>query len=371
MINDIIEYNKNRNKNLLKIKYKLLCESPFRFFRGTNHLFYNDIPPDSFLLDKNSPTTIQCGDLHLENFGTFKAENRLIYFDMNDFDESFVGPILLDITRLSTSVFLAKDIIGIDYKEANKLIKILLKSYKLYLSNGLIRSIEKDSSRGSIKLLMSELSKRKRKKFIDNRIIKNKIKLTDKIFKCGLKIKNKLKQKFKNDFDILDVSIRVAGTGSIGVERYMMLIKRNHKKYLIDMKESSPSSFTGKFIFKNNSDKLITLQKYTQSNSPDFLKEVFFNGKWFTIKELQPTNDKLNLCNIPKNKLVSLMEDIGSIVAFNNHRSSGKMGTSSSDELMNFGKQLDINNIIGYSQNYYKKVLVYHKEWVKNYTEKI
>ncbi len=32
-----------------------------------------------------SPNTWICGDLHLENFGSYKANNKLVYFDLNDF----------------------------------------------------------------------------------------------------------------------------------------------------------------------------------------------------------------------------------------------------------------------------------------------
>ena len=84
IIKRIKKFNKNREPELLKLKYEALAESPFRFFRGTCHLFYEDLPQKSFIL--NSPKAWICGDLHLENFGSFKGDNRLAYFDMNDFD---------------------------------------------------------------------------------------------------------------------------------------------------------------------------------------------------------------------------------------------------------------------------------------------
>ena len=85
LIKRIRKFNADRDPEMLRLKYEALLESPFRFFRGTCHLFYEDIPEKSFIL--KSPGTWICGDLHLENFGTFKGNNMLAYFDMNDFDE--------------------------------------------------------------------------------------------------------------------------------------------------------------------------------------------------------------------------------------------------------------------------------------------
>src|SRR5580693_5096954 len=97
IIEEILEFNKGRNPELVKLKYLAMKESPFRFFRGTAHLFYKDIK-GSKLLD--APLAFICGDAHLENFGSFKGDNRLAYFDMNDFDEAFLGPVTIDIIRL-------------------------------------------------------------------------------------------------------------------------------------------------------------------------------------------------------------------------------------------------------------------------------
>ncbi|MGZ5255596.1 MAG: DUF2252 family protein, partial [Flavitalea sp.] len=47
----IKEFNKGLLKDSLPIKYKRIAENEFRFFRGTCHLFYedlskkNDLPP--------------------------------------------------------------------------------------------------------------------------------------------------------------------------------------------------------------------------------------------------------------------------------------------------------------------------------------
>ena len=77
---------------MVQRKYQLLAEDPFRFYRGTNHLFYEDLKKSGTL--PPSPSVWLCGDLHLENFGSYKGDNRLVYFDLSDFDEGILGPAL-------------------------------------------------------------------------------------------------------------------------------------------------------------------------------------------------------------------------------------------------------------------------------------
>src|SRR6266700_687104 len=103
----IKQFNTGRLPEFLSIKYKGMKESAFRFFRGTCHLFYEDmstlppLPP--------APVSWVCGDLHIENFGSYKGDNRLEYFDLNDFDESLQVPVTWEVARLLTSILLAAE----------------------------------------------------------------------------------------------------------------------------------------------------------------------------------------------------------------------------------------------------------------------
>lgn len=84
----IIEFNEKRSPFFLKMKYKALTDSPFRFFRGTCHLFYEELSKN---IPVNDPTkTWICGDLHLENFGTFKGNNGLVVSTITHDKTSYV-----------------------------------------------------------------------------------------------------------------------------------------------------------------------------------------------------------------------------------------------------------------------------------------
>ena len=97
----IADYNAGRDPERLRRKLALIAADPFAFMRGTCHLFYAGLSalPAAPVL-RAAPRVWICGDLHLENFGTFKGDNRLVYFDLNDFDETRPS-------RLSRSIWCA------------------------------------------------------------------------------------------------------------------------------------------------------------------------------------------------------------------------------------------------------------------------
>ena len=90
VIREIQAYNAGRDPERLALKYQKMRSSPFGFLRASCHLFYARLPKTE--LFKAAPLTWICGDLHLENFGSYKGNNRLSYFDLNDFDEAALAP---------------------------------------------------------------------------------------------------------------------------------------------------------------------------------------------------------------------------------------------------------------------------------------
>ena len=75
----IRRYNQGRDPRRLELKYKAMRGSAFAFLRGSCHLFYAGLPSDALL--HKAPAAWISGDLHLENFGAYKGDNRLVYFD--------------------------------------------------------------------------------------------------------------------------------------------------------------------------------------------------------------------------------------------------------------------------------------------------
>ncbi len=93
--------------NAIHGKFRKMAASAFAFYRGSAALFYSDMARDDepFTDEKTGRVWIQ-GDLHAENFGTYMNSAGMFVFDINDFDESYVGPFTWDVKRLAASLAL-------------------------------------------------------------------------------------------------------------------------------------------------------------------------------------------------------------------------------------------------------------------------
>jgi uncharacterized protein (DUF2252 family) len=90
-------------------KFRKMAASPFAFYRGSASVFYADLSgdfaDDRFLNGRTSRVWIH-GDLHAENFGTYMNGSGQLVFNVNDFDEAYVGPFSWDLKRFVASVAL-------------------------------------------------------------------------------------------------------------------------------------------------------------------------------------------------------------------------------------------------------------------------
>jgi uncharacterized protein (DUF2252 family) len=395
MINDTNEkiraFNKGRYPETLKLKYKLMREDKFRFLRATTHLFYEDIPPGSFLL--NSPYAWICGDLHLENLGSYKADNRIAYFNVNDFDECLLGPCLLDVYRLIVSVIVSSSNLELSVDDARSLCSLYIDTYFKTLSEGYIRTLEKQTARGVIKKFLKKISERKRKDFLKTRVYtkngKYKIiieqphtlSLTDSKKEEIIEQINKwAKQKHDSAFyRVHDVAFRIAGTSSLGMERYIVLVEGRgipNGAFLLDLKETAPSCAAKHVpleqpVWKDEAERLIEVQKRILSAPPALLTDIHLGKRSFILKELQPSADRIDYTMFRGNvkKLKNMLEDMAAISAWDNLRTAGRQGSSIADEFIYFakdGRSLK-KNLLDSAFQYFTPFNFYYKTYSKAY----
>ncbi len=134
VVREIRSFNEGRDADRLVLKYRNMRVSPFVFLRGTCHLFYDRLARIG--VPRSAPLTWICGDLHLENLGSFKGDNGLAYFDMNDFDEAALAPASWDLVRFLTSLWVGAESISVRSRETRKLCEIFIESYALALGAG-------------------------------------------------------------------------------------------------------------------------------------------------------------------------------------------------------------------------------------------
>jgi uncharacterized protein (DUF2252 family) len=124
------ESDVGRIRGLLPVKYQRMAVSPFTFFRGAAIIQARDLANAHV-----SGITVQaCGDCHLANFGGFASPERVLVFDINDFDETFPGPWEWDIKRLGASLVLAARDQTFSRSVANQAVRAAAASYRQRMS---------------------------------------------------------------------------------------------------------------------------------------------------------------------------------------------------------------------------------------------
>lgn len=384
-------YNAGRVAQLLKLKYKAMRNDRYRFFRATPHLFYEDIPTKSFI--HQSPNVWLCGDLHLENFGSYKGDNRVAYFSINDFDECLLGPCLMDVSRMLTSIYMATANLRISRKEAHNLCGLYTDTYFEKLGQGYIRVLEKETARGVIKQFLEKVKQQKRKALIKKRTVVKNGKprlLIDSIhaLPCTEAEKKLVTQHIKqwakgkkNEafYEVIDVATRIAGTSSLGLKRYVALVKGRGKlggHFLLDLKETLPPSSLG--IIKtrqpkwaDEAERIVEIQQRILADPPALLASINMGNTNYVLKELQPTADRINYTLFHGNpkKLQNILESMGSISAWSALRSAGRQNSAIADELIYFakkGKKIK-EELLEYAYKYALTLDSYHKEYCNAY----
>jgi len=386
----IIAFNHNRNPALVAIKYKLLAQDVFRFYRGTCHLFYAALA-NKINWDDNTRCWIT-GDLHLENFGSYKGDNRVVYFDMNDFDEAIAAPATWEVARLLTSIHLAAQVLKFDEKLADAIGKIYLEAYIKVLQTGKPVVIEKETASGLLAYFLQQVALRSQKKFVHSKIEYRKgawqlIIDNKKALLCPAPARQKVMDALSHwltvnqpthRLRVLDACYRVAGTGSVGIERYAVLLqdKEAGRFHLLDVKEAKASALAEYSPYRQpkwatEAERVVSLQKIVQHVSPAFLQTLVIGDKSFVVKELQPVQDRmdLTLCKGKKDKLAAILITMAQVTASGQLRSGGRQKSSVADDMIAFAQNHETwkTPVLKYAKAYAKQVMKDYNSYCLDY----
>ena len=375
----ILAHNAGRDPERLRMKFKALRADAFSFMRGTCALFYQTLPADKLFRD--APAVPICGDLHLENFGTYKGDNRLVYFDINDFDEAALAPFTLDLVRFVASVRLAAKHLKYSSSQAVVLCRGFLDTYSEMIVDGKPRWVERSTATGRVRALLKGIKSRSRKEFLDDRAPlsgkKRQLKIDGrkalpasarqaqhvthmlKIFAAG--------RDEKKFYRVLDIARRIAGTGSLGLERYAVLVEGRgspNGNFLLDLKIAPASSIAWlanqrqpkQPAWKSQAERIVTMQRLIQSIPTAHIAALDNGDKSYVLKELQPSFDRLNLQSwrggpgirpapgLPPagagseglETLQDIIHHIAQVGAWGHLRGCGRLGAASVEELGKF-----------------------------------
>jgi uncharacterized protein (DUF2252 family) len=361
----IEQFNSQRPEKLRKIKYKKMQADPFSFFRGSCHLFQEDWPVGQDI--DRSPQLFICGDLHLENFGTYKGSDRQVYFGMNDFDEGGYGSLSRDITRLAVSVLLVGNKLDLSKSDQVGLVTELLDTYRQTLRSGK-REILSDTT-GIVGKLLKKAADRSRldllEKYLGDRVNDDQLQeVADEILAISdsqkeiiLTVYNSWQQQQPKPefYQCLDIKQRLAGLGSLGVDRYLLLIagKGQYQRYLLDLKEQPTTQLPAQPVWSSSAQRVLAVQSLRQSPLPALLGELSIGPKSFTIRELQPSQDKIKCDSkhINGSDLQQLVKTVGQVTAWS-HIQTDKLS-----EILDYAANTKWSSIIlEYAINYTEQV---------------
>ena len=99
----LTEQDTTREPDLVPVRHGRMMVSPFTFYRGAAKIMAADLAETPVA----GLETQLCGDAHLSNFGLFASPERVLLFDVNDFDETLPGPFEWDVKRMAASFAIA------------------------------------------------------------------------------------------------------------------------------------------------------------------------------------------------------------------------------------------------------------------------
>ena len=380
-------FHHNRQQPTLPLKYKIMADNAFTFFRTTCHLFYEDLATNSAL--SQGPLVWSCGDLHLENFGSYRSANGLVYFDINDFEEAMLAPAPWDLARFLCSIGMAAEFWKYSAKEAEALMLLVLKTYTQQLQEGKAYSIERETSPPLIQEFFDMAERQKEKEMLKARvdkkkeslkIIKGKTWVVDKEVRQIVKssVNDFLKESYPS-LKVKDVAFRIAGTGSLGVKRYVLLVEdqQQNKWRLLDIKQAMHSSLAPYLkspqpTWSSEAERIVTIEGLMQYAPPRFMGTVSVSGEKYVLKQLQPSAQKINysLCHKKMKNVETVMTTMAQALASSQIRSAARRGSADVDALINFSLQSIwqadlVQTVIDYSKtmkNYFSEYQILLKK---------
>jgi len=366
IIDAIISNNAGREPERLAMKYAKMAQNPFIFLRGACHLLYDSLPDSPLFRD--APLAWCCGDLHFENYGSYKGDNRQVYFDINDYDEAALAPVTWDMIRLLISIQCGAEALNATHAETLAVSLSCLDAYRSALINGKPLWVERETSVGLMNTLLTTLQGRERATFLDKRSIRKghsrslildgvkALPASDAQKKSVVEFMDDFasKQSKPNFFEVLDVGRRIAGTGSLGVERFVVLVEGKGSpdgNYLLDIKEAKPSALASHLArlgikqpaWPDEASRVVSVQKRMQAINHAFLQPVKLGGLPCILKGLQPSEDRVAIGEWGKklNRLKEIVAAMGRILAWDQLRASGRSGSANADELIAFAQRDD------------------------------
>ena len=258
---------------LVKLRVERMSADAFAFYRGSAAIQAADLADAPV----SGADLVICGDAHLSNFGIYRSPEKAMVFDINDFDESAVGPWEWDVKRLLTSVVLAGRSLGLPQEDVQRVVLDAAAMYRNGLRNALSlplldryftptqvsrrQTLSPDSER-MIKQTMKESEKRTSERvasrtleeggdgslrFVDRPPILTHMEaethaLVHRVYREYRETLPANVSLLTSQYEVVDVARRVVGVGSVGTRCFILALRGPLGDILIlQLKEANQS----------------------------------------------------------------------------------------------------------------------------------
>ena len=273
----------------LALKHQHMAEAAFPFFRATFYRWLQLWPECCPELLK-APAVLGVGDLHIENFGTWRDEEGRLIWGVNDLDEAWPAAYTLDLVRLTTSVYVA---IGADHLCISRRLaaEAIEEGYRDALAAGGKAFILAEDHRWLRLLALGKLR--------DPMQFWNKMEhLPPYTAKPPEEVRNLLEKWLPSAKEQYLLKRRIAGLGSLGHPRILALSRWRGAFIAREAKAIRPSAWV--WAKKASSTEIYCEQLVMRSiRVPDPC--VHFHGRW-VVRRLAPDCSRIELASLSKDR---------------------------------------------------------------------
>ncbi len=362
---------------LLKLKHRLMAESPFGYFRGAAPVMAADLA----VLPNTGIEAQLCGDAHVRNLGAFAAPDGRLVFDINDFDETIRGPFEWDLKRMAASLVLAGRESRHKESSARETVEQCILRYceqmRAFAKMPLLEVGRFQVHRlGGVQPVHKALLKAERATPMHNlellteptpgkpgvrrfREIKpNLTRITGSQAEKVLgaldpyrEILESQRQHLLSLYRPVDVAFKVVGTGSVGLRDYCIYLEGNGPAdpLFLQIKEEAPSAYThylaGNHLCAHNGQRVVIGQRAMQLQSDPFLGWTHIGARHFLVRQLNDHKGSIDLTDLAGSGLMAFGEVCGELLARGHARSgdplviAGYLGSGGTfaESVANFG----------------------------------
>jgi uncharacterized protein (DUF2252 family) len=344
--------NAGRVDDLVALRVGRMAASPFAFLRGSAGLMAADLAGSP----TSGVTAWICGDAHASNFGLYASPERRLVMDVNDFDETLVGPWEWDLKRLVTSIVVASRETGSSEDKAVMAATDCARTYRaalrelaelpvlsaFYLTTDektishfdvgdlgeVFKRIGKKARRNTSRRVVEKFAERAEHtgwRFVEDPPILTRIDdatahaVLDGVEQYAEHCLDDELRRLLSRYAVADIAHRVVGLGSVGRRSYVMLLHGNGEDSLVlQVKEAGPSAlapYAEATPYAHDGERIVHGQRWMQTVSDIFLGWTTIGGRPYLVRQFRDMKGSIDPVLLKPNQLDDYARIVGAVLA--------------------------------------------------------